>query len=597
MNHFQSLPKLSLLFVCLWATLIHAQTAENLVGTWEAHHESDIITQTIQTDGTYTFLIPGDDEYQEYFEEGTWQFDGANLSQQYIDPGTGEALNETYRLEFLGPDSFTQSGGNLGDVVYTFTRVRVATSEQAATTPLNAPTHQSTQSNTPSLTPDQLAQMGINPETMLIPDDFYCYLSEFGDGYSEYSVLMILPNQRYSFDGSEGDYEIVDTGSLIEVAWRSGPFASEDSYAFASYGDYGQSISVHEIPYGEETYDLDCYQRGPANDQLQLELAFRDVQQGSYACINTDTGGLGPTLEILGDRIYRVDGIDGDYQIDLMSDPEDDIVNIDYLSGAWAGGYGSATANEETGMREVDVITEAEDYTCSLLGVGMQGIQYGAGTAPPPPGGAGGLEGFYANWEPDVSGMGLCSGGICWDYLYFLPNGYVYKEKPEGLLEDIDCTRTQPNGAPFCDTYILQGTTISFGDGQAKSFAQTSAGLELDGRSYSRIQGYDGLVFNGRYEASSFSSTGQGGVAIQKTITFYPDGTFMWEGFAGGSAPNVTATSESSSQGTYQVQGNSITFNFADGQVSKELFFVIPGEDPNNPGALRIGSWDYLKQE
>jgi hypothetical protein len=606
--------KSCLLTVCLWATFASAQTSENLVGTWKARHEADIVTQVIQADGTYTFTIPGDEYYEEYFEEGTWQFDGANLSQQYMDPSTSEALDETYSIEFLGPDSFTQSGGNLGDVVYTFTRVGAATPDQTATNPLSTPNNQNNQNNpssqnTLSLTPDQLAQMGIDPETMLIPDEFYCYLSEYGDNYSDYFVLTILPNQRYSFDGIEGNYETVDTGSLIELAWRSGGFASEDSYAFASYNDYGQTISVYEIPYGEDTYELSCYQRGPRNDQLQLELAFRDVQPGSYACINEDDGSPASTLEILENRIYRIDGMEGDYQIDLMSDPEDELVSIDYLSGPWVDMYGFASADEETGMREISASTDSGDFECSLLGAPMQGIQYGAGTAPLPPAGAGGLEGFYGKWEMDV--MGLC-GGLCWDYLYFRHEGYVYTEAPQGLLEAIDCTRTRPNGAPLCDTYVLQGNIIYFGDGEAKSFMQTPDGLELDGRSYARIGSYDGLLFNGRYEASSYTAAvgGQGGLVIEKAITFYPDRTFVREGFVGYSftstdtgtqfgdpVAGVTGYNESSNRGTYQVQGNSITFNFEDGQVSKEFFFVIPGEDPANPGALRIGSWDFLKQE
>ena len=598
-------------------------TSPDLVGIWEAPYEDVSVTQIIQADGTYTFKIPESDTYEEYFEEGSWQFDGANYSQQYRDPNTGEAVDETYSVEFLGPDSFRQFGGNLGTTVFTFTRVAadaVSTQsptnpvpDQTATNPLDAPNQQNTpeNQNTPSPTPDQLAQMGIDPETMLIPDEFYCYLSEYGDNYSDYFILTILPNERYSFDGSEGDYEIVDTGSLIEVAWRSGPFASEDSYAFAGYNDYGQTISVYEIPYGEDTYDLSCYQRGPRNDQLQLELAFRDVQPGSYSCVNDDDGTQGPTLEILENRIYRIDGREGEYQIDLMSDPEDDIVSIDYLSGAWAGGYGSAIANEETGMREVDVITDAEDYTCSLLGAPLQGILYGSGVAPAPPSGAGGLEGFYASWEPDMSGMGLCGGGICWDYLYFFPNGYVYKERPDGLLENIDCTRTQPNGLPLCDVYTLEGNTLYFSDGERKPLAQTAEGLELDGDIYSRIPRFDGLVLNGIFEASSFTAAvgGQGGLAIEKTITFYPDGTFTREGFVGASytatdtgtqfgdpVAGVTTSSESSNNGTYQIQGNAITFNYADGQMSTDFFFVIPGEDPANPGALRIGSWDFLKE-
>jgi hypothetical protein len=581
-------------------TPVQPVASPNLVGTWEATQEGDIVTQIIQADGTYTFTIPGDEEYEAYFEEGTWQFDGTNYSQQYQDPNTGEAVAATYTVEFLDANSFRQFGGNLGTTVFTFTRVAAASTqspvssapEQTATNPVSTP-------NTPSPTPDQLAAQGINPDTMLIPDTFHCYQDEYSDDYSQFDfALTILPNQQYSTDFGTGDYEIVDD-LPVEVKWLSGHLAGENSYALANYDSYGQSISLYEI--GAEEQDFNCYQRGPREEQVKLELAFKDPQAGTvYSCVNED--GSSATLELLENRRYRVDGSEGDYTIDLMNNPENDSPGVDYLSGPWADSYGSISANEETGQREISATSHDAtfDFICSFLGSPLQGVQYGSATAVPPPGGAGGLEGFYASWRPDTSGMGLCTGGICWDYFYFFPNGYVYTEKPEGLLESIDCTRTQPNGAPLCDTYTLQGSTIYFSDGEAKSFAQTADGLEIDGNTYSRIPRFDGLLLNGVFEASSFTSTGQGGVAIQKTITFSPDSTFTRQGFAGGSyssgGTGVTATSEGSDSGTYQIQGNAITFTYSDGQVSSDFFFVIPGEDPNNPSAIRVGVWDFLRQ-
>jgi hypothetical protein len=605
---------LCLLSAGLLPTFATAQTSAELVGSWQAQSNGVTYLQVISADGSYTFEAVG----QNYLEQGTWGFDGTNYSQQWPDPRTGEAMNETYRVEFLDTNSFMQSGGNLQDQVFTFIRTDAQATteepvpEQPATNPLNTPDTQNTPSNpnAASLTPDQLLQMGIDPETMLIPDEFHCYLDEYSDDYSQFDfALTILPHGQYSTDFGAGDYEIV--GDLpVEVNWLSGPFAWEDAYAFSNYNDYGQSISLYEI--GEEGQDFNCYQRGPREEQLKLELAFKDPQPGTvYSCTNEDDGSPGPTLELLENRIYRVDGVEGEYTVDLMNDPEDDLPGVDYLSGPWENGYGFISANEETGQREISVSSDYGDFECAFLGSPLQGIQFGAVVAAPPPAGAGGLEGFYGSWEPDMSGMGLCGSGICWDYLYFFPNGYVYTKRPDGLLEQIDCTRTQPNGLPLCDVYTLEGDTLYFSDGERKSFVQTAEGLEINGNTYSRIPRFDGLVLNGVFEASSFTAAvgGQGGVAIEKTITFYPDGTFTREGFVGASytatdtgtqfgdpVAGVTTSSESSNNGTYQIQGNAITFNYADGQVSTDFFFVIPGEDPANPGAIRVGGWDFLKE-
>ncbi len=602
------------LVVCLLTPFATAQTSADLVGSWQTESNGVIYVQVINADGSYTFEAVG----QNYLEQGTWQFDGTNYSQQWPDPSTGEAMNETYNIKFIDVNSFKQSGGNLQDQVFTFIRMTTQMTEepapeQSAANPLTTPDTQSTPStqNAPSFTPDQLAQMGINPETMLIPDEFHCYLEEYSDDYSQFAfALTILPNGQYSTEFGAGDYDIV--GDLpVEVNWLSGPFAWEDAYAFSNYNDYGQSISLHEI--GEEGQDFNCYQRGPREEQLKLELAFKDLQPNTvYSCSNEDDGSPGPTLELLENRVYRVDGVQGDYTVDLMNDPEDELPGVDYLSGPWENGYGFISANEETGLREISISSSTGDFECAFLGSPLQGIRFGAAVAAPPPAGAGGLEGFYASWEPDMSGMGLCGGGICWDYLYFFPNGYVYTERPQGLLEGIDCTRTQPNGLPLCDVYTLEGDTIYFSDGERKFFVQSVEGFEVDGNTYSRIPRFDGLILNGVFRAQSFTAAvgGQGGLAIEKTITFYPDGTFTREGFVGASytttdtgtsmgnpVAGVTTSSESSNSGTYQIQGNAITFNYADGQVSTDFFFVIPGEDPANPGAIRIGGWDFLSQE
>jgi hypothetical protein len=459
-----------------------------------------------------------------------------------------------------------------------------------------------------SPTPEQLAAQGINPDEMLIPDIFHCYEERYGDDFSSYDfALTVLPGNRYSTPYGDGEYALeVDT--LVEITWLSGPLASEDSYGFASYGDYGQDISMHVI--GTDELDYNCYQQGPRVEQIKLELAFRNAQLGTYSCVVENTTTPGPTLEILANHVYRVDGVEGEFMVDLMNDPEDDLPSIDYLSGAWADGYGFLSADEETGMRDISVSTdEYGDFDCRVLGAPLQSIKYGVATAAPPPAGAGGLDGLYAMWQPDV--LGYC-GGLCWSFYYFFPNGYVYTEEPDGPLEDIDCTRTKPNGEPLCDVYTLEGNSIYFRDGEHKPFAQTPDRLSIDEGNYDKIPVTGNIALNGEFRSFSYIAAvgGQGGTAIEKTFFFNPDGTFTRDGFVGASftttdtgtsmgspTAGVTVSSESSNSGTYQIQGNTLILNFNDGQVNKEFFFVMPDQDLNNPEAMHIGGSDYTLQE
>ncbi|MGL4611698.1 MAG: hypothetical protein ACRCYY_18815 [Trueperaceae bacterium] len=57
------------------------------------------------------------------------------------------------------------------------------------------------QSTTPTsaLTTTQLADMGIDPETMLVPDRFHCYEEVESDDYSHYSFeLTLMQGNRYT---------------------------------------------------------------------------------------------------------------------------------------------------------------------------------------------------------------------------------------------------------------------------------------------------------------------------------------------------------------------------------------------------------------
>jgi hypothetical protein len=147
--------------LCLGSAL--AQTSRDLIGTWHAESNGVSIVQTINTDGTYTFEAKS----QSYFEEGTWQLDGSNFSQQWQDAQTGEAQQATYTLEFLGIDTFQQSGGNLNGEVYTFSRMNTGTNTQTTpVNPLSTPTttNQNSSTQTPST---QTASTSATPITLL----------------------------------------------------------------------------------------------------------------------------------------------------------------------------------------------------------------------------------------------------------------------------------------------------------------------------------------------------------------------------------------------------------------------------------------------
>lgn len=90
------------------------------LGTWSAVNGVQVISLTNNADGTYTFDI--NDLLNPYHEEGTWTLDGNQFTQKWKDPATGQDTQATYTIEKLSENAFNQSGGNLGDAVFSFTR-------------------------------------------------------------------------------------------------------------------------------------------------------------------------------------------------------------------------------------------------------------------------------------------------------------------------------------------------------------------------------------------------------------------------------------------------------------------------------------------
>ena len=69
----------------------------------------------------------------------------------------------------------------------------------------------------------------------------------------------------------------------------------------------------------------------------------------------------------------------------------------------------------------------------------------------------------------------------------FFPNGYVFDGVPEGDPADIDCTRTKPNGAPFCDTYQVSSGLIRIEDSDPVPFSLDGAVPILDGEALTPV--------------------------------------------------------------------------------------------------------------
>lgn len=82
-------------------------------------------------------------------------------------------------------------------------------------------------------------------------------------------------------------------------------------------------------------------------------------------------------------------------------------------------------------------------------------------------------------------------------------------------------------------------------------------------------------------------------IAAGTNITFYPDGKFESKSGKRGSSSRVTTSSSSTANGTYSLEGHSITMRYADGRTMKTAFAYM---DPKGDKGICIGKATYTKR-
>ncbi len=209
--------------------------------------------------------------------------------------------------------------------------------------------------------------------------------------------------------------------------------------------------------------------------------------------------------------------------------------------------------------------------------------------APPPPAGAGGLSGLYADFTVRQNTYSvLGNNGMPYmqvdvlppEFMYFLPNGYVYRGIYEWSYEDLDCQRVKKEGRPLCDTYTLTAEGFTFGsEGRMLPLQVQGKDLTIDGTLWAYQEPASDLPLDGVWEYTS----GFGGMSISsKFWTFGKDGSFMIDRSSavsyvtpeiGGATTSVAGyNADPTSTGRYSIVGNTITLSFADGHKEKRVF-------------------------
>ena len=441
----------------------------------------------------------------------------------------------------------------------------------------------------------QFAKLKLDPEKEPIPDEYHCYPQITGEKYATHSLtLQILPGRKYRVgvgtSVAEGSFKI-DGYNLV---FTSGAFASKREHFYTFDRKEGAEIWIRYLGPEENRIDFRCFQRGGVEQIQQLNFKRKDPQPGAYTCLAKDGSGrvMPSKLEILPNRRYRYNNTEGTYKANITVDFGDDS-DVRFTGGQFDGSYASYK-EDEAGQQEYD-FGGGIKVNCLRQVTPRPNPKFGAAKAPAAPG-TGGLEGryFYGSSQSIDAYNNLPCQGICYDYLIFQKNGYVYSddlEETEGL-EDADCTRTYPSGIPVCETYSVKGNMLQIGLEKPEAFKRTKDGLEIDGEEWDVLEPLDGLKFNLAYYTQRVSGAvvGTGGLASSTDLALRKDGRFTREfnsSFSvgvtdtGTSSGNVTAAvagyNSRSNNGSYRVYGNTIEFKYDDGRIIKLFMFLQSG--------------------
>lgn len=438
----------------------------------------------------------------------------------------------------------------------------------------------------------EAAAAGWNPETMPLPGEYRCY-EEAADSADHADLLVQITGiGTYASTLGDGSWGLDEDG---DFAWTSGPLAEASSYP--ELGDHGARFSLDGVERGGAWLSFECRRAGAADAALAVSARLATPQVGPYACTDAATGDAS-TLEILPYRQYRFRGQEGVYTLrDVVGDGS---AFVEWITGPFAGGTSFYAEEEGTGLRDLAVSTSeggavggfvhsssALSLSCEAVGEPVAHALYGPDPAPDPTPGTQAIEGRFLGSETVFNGTFSAEEPRIYA---FHPDGHVLIGAPGPGVAD-DCARTRPNGMPVCDTYQVLGNQIELtvdGERETLPFAMEGGVPMIDGEPMRPVVPSAETTLDGVWWANDYYGFGFCGGEFSSctssyqewTYAFSPDGRFSYaeEGQSLASmstaiaSTNVGSNRSDADQGTYRIDGNTITFTHANG-VTRSLFF------------------------
>lgn len=462
-----------------------------------------------------------------------------------------------------------------------------------------------------SATADAVAA-GLDPRYEILPATFDCHDEADSD--------LSVPDRQVAFYG-EDSYATPEGEGRIAVAddeeepsrerqFRGGPLDGEVVYL--RFDDFGQSFALNEGG-GEYT----CYQAGASAARARLLAYLATPRSGDYRCREAETGET-VTIALDARGGYAVGAERGGWTLEDVVDNASGAVRFE--GGPLDGERARYSEEQDTGYRSFSVSTtealgplglggasSSLSLTCEAFGPPVTLPLYGPAPAPSLPSGGERLQGFW--WYDDIRRSGSNSDFYA-GYLLLRGDGWAYTGTPP--VAGVDCTRTRPNGLPFCDAYALDGDELTlyapYGEVGSKRLEREGGTLtSVDGDEVRPVAAVDPASLAGEYENLSYFQSGCVGLGYcsygltTRRLGFTPDGRFLQTSTGsggssfdassyGGVSTYAVSSSSSGNVGDWRLDGNVLELAYDSGRTVRR-FAVHDGGSIGVDGLLYLPGW------
>jgi len=170
---------------------------------------------------------------------------------------------------------------------------------------------------------------------------------------------------------------------------------------------------------------------------------------------------------------------------------------------------------------------------------------------------------------------GMYGSNLDISWIFLSDDGKIVRNPVHGV-NPVNWEKEQQENAANTGRYEEKDgkLAITWGNGKTASWSVDRKDDKISSMDGGIISEPDAMPANYRIEGQYAASTVLPNVANSQTLVFQKDGNFSMSSLGTVTTPDVAASSQNDKKGTYDISGNTLTFNFAGGDVKKSVICI-----------------------